>query len=271
MERTKIFLLTGCASGMGRHLATCLLQRGHRVIATDVNFEAMEAQSQEKAWPDERTLLRRLDVTDPEAWEEVLEDAITRFGHIDVCMNIAGYLNAGKAYDSPPIEVHRHIDINVKGVMFGTMAAGRHMAERRAGHIINISSIAGLVPCPGLAVYSASKYAVRAYSLAAAEELRPFNVAVTAICPFSVRTPMFDRQTHNEQAAMMFSDRALTVDDIERAVLDKALSKRPLEIYLPLGKCLLARFADLFPRTARFIAPMYERSGKIMQKKLQTM
>lgn len=268
MDQTRNFVLTGCGSGMGRHLASVLLQDGHNVLAADINYEAMEAHAQTKAWPTDRALLRQLDVTDPDAWERVIEEAVAAFGHVDVVMNIAGYLNAGQAYDSPRSEVDRHLDVNVKGVMFGTMAAARHMVERRAGHIINIASIAGLVTCPGLAIYCASKFAVRAYSLAAAEELRPFGVAVTAICPFSVQTPMLERQTKNDRAAMMFSAPALTVDDVERAVLRHALPKRPLEVCLPVTKCWLAKFANAFPSTAKFIAPLYERTGKVKQQRL---
>lgn len=269
MATPQNFVLTGCASGMGRHLTTVLLQYGHRVMATDINFEALEAHAAERCWPADRVVLRRLDVRDREAWERIIDETDSTFGSVDVAMNIAGYLNAGDAYDSPPEEVDRHIDINVKGVMYGTMAAARSMMQRRQGHIINIASIAGLVPCAGLAIYCASKFAVRAYSLAAAEELRPFGIAVTAVCPFSVNTPMFERQFANDRASMMFSSKVLSVEDIEYAILHKALRKKPLEVTIPAAKCWLAKFANAFPATAKFIAPFYEKVGRANQERLQ--
>ena len=74
-------------------------------------------------------------------------------------------------------DVHRHFDVNVKGVIFGTRAAAARMIPQGHGHVVNIASMAALAPIPGLALYSASKYAVRAFSLAAAEELRAHGVA----------------------------------------------------------------------------------------------
>src|SRR5213079_2909142 len=92
-----------------------------------------------------------------------------------------------------------------KGVMLGTNAAIRAMIPRGSGHVVNIASIAGLVPVPGLAIYSASKHAARAYSIAVAQEVRPHGVYVTAVCPTVVATPMMDMQVDREEAAYTFS------------------------------------------------------------------
>jgi 3-oxoacyl-[acyl-carrier protein] reductase len=144
------------------------------------------------------------------------------------------------------------------------------MVGRGGGHIINIASLAALAPVPGIALYSASKYAVRGFSLAAAQELRPHGVAVTVICPDAVDTPMLDRQIDQDAAAMSFSGaRFLTVDDVSAAVLGRALPKRPLEIHLPRSRALLARIADLFPRTALWLRPTLERRGRARQAAMQ--
>ena len=174
------FFLTGCASGMGRHLTDVLCKRGDRVYATDANYDALRAAAQSLAWPEERVRTVALDVTDAEAWERVFADAVATWGGIDVAMNIAGLLLASWAHETPIREIDAQVDVN-------------------------IASIAGVTPVPGLAVYAATKHAVRAYSLSAAMELRPKGVYVTAVCPATVQTPMLDNQVHNDAAELFFS------------------------------------------------------------------
>src|SRR5262249_40428921 len=152
--------------------------------------------------------LRRLDVRDVADWERAIDEAVAAFGRIDVAMNIAGYLMAGWAHEASPEIVDCHLDINVKGVIFGTQAAARQMLKQNkgqgSGHIINIASMSALAPIPGIAIYTASKYAVRAFSLAVAQELRPHNIYVTAINPDAVRTPLLTPQK-DIAAAVLFS------------------------------------------------------------------
>ena len=260
------FFLTGCASGIGRHLAEVLLAAGHEVFATDLDEAALRAH----AWPADRVHLRRLDVTQSSAWDLVFAEAVRVMGRIDVLINVAGHLLPGYVGDFDAESVHRHLDVNTKGVIFGTHTAARHMLARGAGHIINIASLAALAPVPGIALYSASKYAVRGFSLAAAQELRPRGVAVTVVCPDAVRTPMLDLQIGYREAAMTFSgSRFLTVEDIANAIVRRVLPRRPLELYLPRSRALLARLADVFPRTALWLRPMLDRRGRARQRTMQ--
>lgn len=248
------FLLTGSASGIGKHLTAVLLRQGHRVVATDVNVDAIEAPEK-----------HRLDVRDPEAWERVLDAA----GDVDVLMNIAGYLRPGWVPEARPEDIHMQLDVNVKGVMFGTRAAARRMAARGRGHILNFASLAALAPIPGIAVYSASKYAVRGFSLAAAQELRPRGVYVTVICPDAVQTPMLEREKDFEEAAMTFSaPRILSIQDVERAVM-RALAKKPLEVFIPRRRGCLARLADVFPRLTFWLGGRLRRRGLERQAELR--
>lgn len=267
MSETKNFFLTGCASGMARHLTGVLLGQGHRVFATDVNLAALEATAQERSWAQDRVRLRALDVRNADDWEKVFGEAVQEFGHIDVCMNIAGLLLAAWAGEQPVNEVHSQIDVNLKGVIFGTRIAARHMVPRGKGQIINIASIAGLTPVPGLAVYSATKYAVRAYSLSVNMELRKKGVYVTAICPASVQTPMLDAQLNNDAADLFYSGyRMLTVEEIEYAILHRAMRRRPpYEVHIPRIKTKLGKFVDLFPAVGPVFAPLYKWSGRRRQ------
>lgn len=262
------FVLTGCASGIGRHLTGELLRRGHRVLATDVDRAALETAAE--SWPSNNLRLLTLDVRQPGEWEAALDDTETAWQGFDVLLNIAGVLRPAKVQDITDDDIHRQIDINLKGVIFGTRAAARRLLPRGDGHIINIASLASLAPIPGLSLYSASKYAVRGFSLAAAEELHSQGIAVTTVCPDAVATPMLDLQLDYDEAALTFTaPRFLTVEDISRLLLGKVLRRRPLLISLPRHRALLARIADLFPRSQRPIAALLQRMGRRRQEALR--
>ena len=263
MDTSQSFFLTGCASGIGRYLCDQLVTRGYFVYATDVNFTALEEAATKGNWSKTRTRLAQLDVRDHEAWNRTFADAINAFEKIDVCMNIAGILKANWVHEVPIDEINAQVDINVKGVIFGTTVAAAHMVERKQGHIMNIASMASLAPIPGLSVYSATKYAVRGYSMAAAAELRQHGVFVTALCPDGVDTPLLDVPSENDAASIIWSgSRLLTVEEIGRIVMDHILPNKPILVALPLSRALLARAADLFPGWAGKLLPFLQKRGR---------
>ena len=243
----QVHVVTGAASGIGAHLARELLARGARVCAADVNTGAMDALSALAG--DDRLMRVKLDVRDPAQWQTLLGEVRARWQKLDVLMNVAGVIRPGYIHAFAADDVHLQLDVNSKGVIFGTQAAARVMLEQGYGHIINIASLAGVAPVPGLALYSASKFAVRGFTLAAAFELRDKNIKVTAICPDAVQTPMLDQQVDREEAAMTFSGSRspLTVEDIGRAIFERALPKAPLEITLPAHRGFMAKFGSAFP------------------------
>jgi 3-oxoacyl-[acyl-carrier protein] reductase len=191
----------------------------------------------------------KLDVTRVENWNQVIDATLKKFGRLDYLFNIAGVSLPRFLCDADTSLVDEHMDTNAKGVMYGTVLAAKVMEKQGAGHIVNIASLAGIAPVPGLSFYTASKYAVRGFSVAAAIELRPKNVYVTVICPDLVKTPMYDYQlTLPEESALTFSGprRVLTVEDIANALL-KAVEKKPIEIALPPSRGLLSKLAGSFP------------------------
>lgn len=268
MESQRVFFLTGAASGIGKHLVGALAGRGHRVFATDVNEEGLAALRCE---PEKSgsVVTCPLDVSQAEAWEKALDAAEQAFGPVDVLMNIAGFLKPGYIHEVDERAVEQHFDVNVKGVIFGTRAGARRMIPRSSGHIVNFGSLASLAAVPGLCLYSASKFAVRGLSLAAAAELAPLGVAVTVIMPDAVKTPMLDLQVHYREAALTFSgDAPLTVQDIEKVIVEKILLKRPLEVALPLSRALLARAANAVPEAALALAPTLAKKGLKAQARI---
>jgi 3-oxoacyl-[acyl-carrier protein] reductase len=262
-----IVWLTGSASGVGRHLTGAFLARGWRVLATDLDRRGLDAAMAEDGWPADRLLLAQLDVTDRDAWQSSYRRLLAEWGGLDVMGNVAGFIQPRWLLQTRREEVDRHMDINFGGVVNGSLIAARHMAERGRGHIINIASLAGIAPIPGLGNYSASKFAVRAWTLALARELKPLGVAVTVICPDAIETPMLTKQIDADEAALTFSGgKALTVGDIEQALFGPVLEKRPEEYALPASRALQARLAGAFPSLSRFVLDKLRRRGARVQQ-----
>lgn len=270
MER-RVAMLTGAASGIGKHMARSLVRAGYRVIALDVDSAGLERLSQENGWSAEaNVLLRTQDVRNAEGWREMVELAVERFGRLDVLLNIAGFLRPGWIHEVEPSSLDLQIDVNVKGVMYGTRAAAIQMIRQGNGHILNVASIAGLSHVPGLSAYCASKHAVRGFTLSVAHELAPHGVAVTVLCPDAVETPMLTLQEDHPEAAMTFgARRALTLDEVEKAIY-RALERRPLEVVLdvPLtGRAVGAKLSNFFPQLTAFAARRIMQAGRATQER----
>ncbi len=263
-------LLTGCASGMGQHVADCCVAAGHRLIATDVDYDRLSDYAAKRGWREPQVYIERLNVCEPTRWDDVVRLAVERFAELDVLMNFAGVVTPGHVHDAPPEAISRHIDINAKGTMFGTQAAARQMVRQGHGHIINMGSMASLAPVPGIALYSASKFAVRGFSLAVAQELRPKGVFVTLVCPDAVQTPMLDLQVDYPEAALTFSGRrALTVEEVSRVILGRVLKRRPLEVIIPRSRGWLAKLTSAVPAMAAPLVPRLTSKGLARQAAVQ--
>ena len=245
-DRPRRFLITGCASGMGKHLAEVLAAQGHFVCAADVRYKDIDIEG---ATP------FKLDVTKPKDWEKATNWCESEWGGLDVVMNVAGCLAPHRIQDATISEINLQIDVNVKGVIFGTKYGAALMERQRSnededdfhgGHIVNFSSMAAVGVVSGVTIYAASKFACRGFSLAANKDLYPRSgIAVTCFMPDAVQTPMVDLQLHFEEAAMAFSGSILTVEDVEKSILGEVLLYRPAEVWLSQRK-RLARFGAIF-------------------------
>ena len=264
----KVALITGCASGIGRHMAGVALREGARVMMTDVDAPGLGLTLEELGGESARLRARPLDVRDAGQWEAAVAETVSVFGRIDVLMNIAGISHSAFIHEADPAMIERHIDINLKGAMLGTHFAAKAMARQGAGHIVNIASLAGLCPVSGMSIYSATKFGVRGFSLAIAEELKARGVYVTVICPDAVATPMLDHEAFEPEAALSFSgNRILTVEDVERAILVGALRKKKIEVIVPGSMAGLARLVTALPGLTMPLMPLFRAKGKKTQAK----
>jgi NAD(P)-dependent dehydrogenase (short-subunit alcohol dehydrogenase family) len=182
---TPVWLITGCSTGFGRELAKRVLARGWRAAVTARDKARLaDLVSQDDA----RALAVDLDVTDRAAIEAAVQGAQARFGRIDVLVNNAGYGYQATVEEGEEDEIRAQFDANVFGLFAMTRAVLPGMRARRRGHVINITSVAGLVGFPGSGYYAASKHAVEGLSDALAAEVGPLGIQVTCVEPGPFRT-----------------------------------------------------------------------------------
>jgi 3-oxoacyl-[acyl-carrier protein] reductase len=256
----KTVFITGSANGIGKHLSEVFYNQGFNVVVTDFLIEKLIEQTE--SWNTENSLVEKLDVSNLENWQIVVQKAIKKFNKIDILLNVAGVITPGFIEDFALKDIDYHIDINVKGVMYGTKIVADEMMKMGGGHIINFASLAGVAPIHGLALYSASKYAVRGFSLAITPELRTKGIQVSVICPDLVNTNMLTLQLDYKAAALTFSgNKVLTVSDVEKAVFVNALQKKQAEILVPLSRGWTAKLGNLFPSIGFWLTETLTKKG----------
>lgn len=185
-------IITGAASGIGKALACELASQGCQVVVADRQITLAKqvvddiTQGGGKAWAYE------IDVTDYNAVQQLVDTTISRSGTLDFMFNNAGIGHGGLVEDYTLEDWEGPLKVNLQGVINGIQACYPRMIEQGYGHIINTSSISGLVPSAGFAAYTASKFAVTGLSQALKIEAETHGINVTLLCPGSIDTPILE-------------------------------------------------------------------------------
>ncbi|RBY88762.1 SDR family oxidoreductase [Blastococcus sp. TF02A-26] len=182
---SKTWFITGASRGFGREWATAALERGDSVAATARDTATLDDLVQRFG---DAVLPLQLDVTDREAGTAAVRRAHDTFGRLDVVVNNAGYGLFGMVEEVSEAEVRAQFDANVFGALWITQAALPLMRAQGSGHVLQVSSIGGIVALPNLGVYNASKWALEAFSQSLATEVAQFGIKVTIIEPAGYST-----------------------------------------------------------------------------------
>jgi NAD(P)-dependent dehydrogenase (short-subunit alcohol dehydrogenase family) len=184
-NENKTWFVTGTSQGIGLILVRQLLVKGFNVVATARNAEALKVAV---GIDSPQFLPLQVNLTDEENVKKAVKDAISQFGSIDYLVNNAGYGLIGGIEESSDTEVRANFDVNVFGLLNVTRAVLPHMRANKFGHILNLSSVFGLLAGAGWGIYCGTKFAVEGISEALAQEVKPFGINVTLIEPGYVRT-----------------------------------------------------------------------------------
>lgn len=184
----KVALVTGAALGLGRALAVELAYAGADVVAVDIDVDGLERTCAIALDAGRRCVARRADVSSRAEMEALAESVLAEFGRVDILVNNAGVGVGGELADIPLDDFEWIVGINLMGEVYGTRLFLPQMLERGSGHIVNVSSLSGLVLLPFHIPYTTTKFALTGFSQALWAELGHHGVGVTLVCPGAIRT-----------------------------------------------------------------------------------
>lgn len=189
--KNQVVVITGASSGLGAATARHLSSLGAKVVLAARRVERLAQLAEEIAQAGGEALVVATDVTRRADVENLIEQTIQRFGRVDVLINNAGIMPQAPLDKLKVEEWDKMIDVNIKGVLYGIAAVLPHMQQARSGHIINLSSVAGLKVSAGRGtVYSATKFAVKAIGEGLRAEMAPYNIRVTTLYPGAVESEL---------------------------------------------------------------------------------
>lgn len=262
----KIVLITGAAGGFGRELTRQLLHEGSLLILADRDQASVHrAASEIAAGLGRRNVIGRVigylaaDLASAEGCDALFRQVRSLVPQIDVLINNAGIACGGDFADVPAEEWERLMQVNLLTPMRLTAKFLPGMMAQRSGHIVNLSSCAGLVGTPGIASYSASKFGLRGFGEALAQELEPHHVEVTTVYPFFARTPILDSVQFGsgsprqlpahliDEPAMVIAELITGVKANQRNVYPGPTAKRVLDLQR-FGPTVVRFFSDQINR-----------------------
>lgn len=232
--RDKVAIITGGASGIGRAIAQQLARSGATVILADIQGEQAEAVARELAATGARASGVRIDVSDAAAVQRLVDETVSRYSRLDYMFNNAGIGVIGELRDQPLEQWSRLLDVNLRGAINGVTAAYQVMLRQGFGHIVNTSSLSGLVPTPGLTAYATTKHALVGLSTSLRAEAAALGVKVSVACPGFVATPLQRSSTYlnmdPDEAIANTPGLYMDVEDCARLLLRGVVRNRSLII-----------------------------------------
>lgn len=202
--KSKVAIITGAGSGMGKAEALLFAKEGAKVVATDINEAAVKGTVDEIKSNGGEALAIKHNVANKADWEVVYEKTIDKYGKLDILVNNAGVTQAGSMDDLTEEEWDKVININLKGTFLGIQLAIPHFKNNNGGSIVNISSIAGLTGSSGAGAYTASKGGVRLLTKSVAADYGKYNIRANSVHPGYIETPMSKEYLEDETYKQWF-------------------------------------------------------------------
>lgn len=250
-------VITGASSGVGAAAARLFAREGARVVLAARTAAALDAVAKEIG---ERALAVPTDVADPDQARALIARAVEETGSIHVLVNNAGYNHRGPVLEADPMELARIVDVNLRAPILLTRFALPHLRQQENARVVNVASIAGQVPLPEEATYSGTKFGLRGFSLALAEELRDTSVRVSLVSPGPIDTGFISNDL-DSVPDVVFSQPMSSAEEVAAAIVESAVDGR-LERTIPRLSGALATAGYLVPELPRLLRPVLEFQGR---------
>ena len=234
MLKNKVAIITGASSGIGYATSLTLSKAGIRVAVGARRTERLQDLEKQIVENNGEILIQKTDVTRKSDCDSLVDTVVEKWGKVDILINNAGLMPLSYFKNGKVEEWEQMIDVNIKGVLYCTSAVVPYMLEKKSGHIINISSVAGRIVFAGGSVYCATKHAIAALSEGLRKELSPtYNIRVTCIEPGAVETELLESITDESMTGFIQATKnmeTLRSDDIANAILYAVQAPRHVNV-----------------------------------------
>jgi NADP-dependent 3-hydroxy acid dehydrogenase YdfG len=232
--KNKVAIITGASSGIGYATSLTLSKAGIRVAVGARRTERLQELEKQIVENNGEILIQKTDVTRKSDCDSLVNTIVEKWGKVDILINNAGLMPLSYFKNGKVEEWEQMVDVNIKGVLYCTSAVVPYMLEKKSGHIINISSVAGRIVFAGGSVYCATKHAIAALSEGLRKELSPtYNIRVTCIEPGAVETELLESITDESMTGFIQATKnmeTLRSDDIANAILYAVQAPRHVNV-----------------------------------------
>ncbi len=254
---SKVAVIVGAAGGIGSEIAVLFDKKGVRLVLADVDRESLTKAASKLA---QSPLLVWCDIREIKDVQNLMKQAVDKFGRIDILVNSAGIIRPGFFEDTSYADIQQQVNINLMGVIYCIRGVIPFMKVAGGGSIVTISSIAGLVPETFSAIYSATKYALRGLGLTLHLELKRHNICVSTVFPDSVDTPMLRYEATHGGSPLTFLSPPQSPATVAKAVY-QAVEKEKIEQYVPYFQGLFSKVISVCPWAIIKLWPVLEKSS----------
>jgi short-subunit dehydrogenase len=264
--KDKTVIITGGSAGVGAAVARRFAAAGANLVLVARSKKNLEAIADELR-PQTRVLTAAMDVCDVDACLNLFKKAEYEFEAIHYLVNNAGFHARGPVVRQSPEDLARMVDVNLKAPILLSRAAIPYLEKAGGGAIINVASLAGRTPVPNAATYSATKFALRAFTFALADEVAELNIKLATVSPGPIDTG-FIIDNIDAVADLTFSQPLSTADEVADEILKLAVNDKR-ERSMPPASGLLTHLSYLFPALGRLLRPLLERRGRAVKRQLK--
>jgi len=276
--KDKICIVTGGAQGIGRSLCDELARHGAYVVMADINFESLEKEADSLLEKGLKVKAVHLDVTDEKGFKKIIQDTAAEHGQLDYLFNVAGTAVIGETQDVTIDHWKKVFDVNLNGVAYGAFHAYQLMAKQGSGHIVNLSSVEGVLPFPSSVSYVGTKHAVFGITESLWVEAADMGIDLTVVCPGYIRTPMLtDSEAVNTTMetwrssflVVLFEKLSAITPDICAELILNGVAKKKAIVFTPKIGWLFWLNYRIWPTGYMHMLRFFHRIDRKRMKKLQ--